>query len=265
MLLRVFLLFFIIMSCSKEEEKKPSYISLKLENDSIYVVVKNPLISSSFLKIEDKIKNETKILDFNKPDTLNVLKFHKSEIDTSDIFNNYKFLLNYGASFTKKYDTLYNYGLPFLKGKRYRILQGHNGRFSHKGPVSRYAIDFKMNTGQEVCAIRGGIVIKVKKDSDEGGRSERYLKRANIIFVFHSDGTFAQYAHFKKNGVIVKEGDTVKKGQIIGYSGNTGMSTEPHLHFVVYKPSINGLVSILYTLDSIPSIKYKTGKYATNK
>lgn len=265
MIKRLFLVLFIVVSCANEKEKTPSYLSIKLENDSINVEMINPIISASFLKIEDKIKNETKILDFNKPETLTVLKFHKSEIDTSDIFQNYKFVLNYGASSIKSYDSLYNYGLPFLKGKRYKVLQGQNESFTHNGPVSRYAIDFKMNIGQEVCAIREGVVVFVKNDSDENGTSDEYRSKANNILVFHNDGTFSQYAHFKKNGIIVKHGDTITKGQVIGYSGNTGLSTEPHLHYVVYKPSLNGLISIPYTLDSIPSLNYKTGKYATNK
>lgn len=265
MVKRFVLLFFILVCCAKEDEKIPSYISLHSENDSIYVQLINQVPSTAFLKIEDKINNETKFLDFDKPDTLYVLKFHKSEIDTSKLFKNYKFKLNYGASSITSYDSLYNYGLPFLKGKRYKVLQGQNGSFSHMGPVSRYAIDFKMNIGQEVCAIREGIVIHVKNDSDEGGSSKKYKPKANTALVFHNDGTFSQYAHFKKNGIIVNEGDTIKKGQLIGYSGNTGQSTEPHLHFVVYKPTSNGLASIPYILDSIPSVRYKTGKYATNK
>jgi murein DD-endopeptidase MepM/ murein hydrolase activator NlpD len=68
--------------------------------------------------------------------------------------------------------------------------------------------------------------------------------------------------HLKKKGVLVSKNDTVKKGQVIGYSGNTGMSTEAHLHFAVYKPTKNGLVSIPYILDSIPTEKYKKGKFA---
>jgi hypothetical protein len=87
---------------------------------------------------------------------------------------------------------------------------------------------------------------------------------SGLIIVFHNDGTFSQYAHFKKDGIVVKEGDTLKKGQLIGYSGNTGQSTEPHLHFVVYKPTHNGLESIPFKLDSIPSSRYQTGKYASN-
>lgn len=254
----------LFVSCA-EKQQKPSYIAFKLQNDSIFVEVKNPIISTSFLKIDDKIKDESKIYDFIKPDTLTILKFHTSETDTVSILKNFDFTLSYGTSFAKKYDTLYNYGLPFLKGKRYKVLQGQNGSFTHKGATSRYAIDFKMNVGQEICAIREGVVVQTKSDSDEGGSSRKYMKKANIIFIFHKDGTFAQYAHLKKEGVLVKEGDTVKKGQIIGYSGNTGMSTEPHLHFVVYKPTKNGLISIPFILNAIPTERYKKGKYADNK
>lgn len=257
------MLSFLFISCTKKN-KKPSYISFKLENDSVHVVIKNPIISPTFLKIEDYINKKNAIIDFIKPDTLTFLKFHQSKIDTNSILKNYKFTLNYGASSIKKYDSLYNYGLPFLKGKRYRVLQGQNGSFTHKGPVSRYAIDFKMNEDQAICAIRDGIVIATKSNSNEGGSSEKYKSKANIIFVYHNDGTFSQYAHLRQNGVLVKVGDTIQKEQVIGFSGNTGMSTEPHLHFVVYKPSKNGLVSIPYILDSIPSERYKKGKYAFN-
>ncbi|MBJ2173295.1 M23 family metallopeptidase [Aureibaculum sp. A20] len=256
-------LYLMIISCSKEE-KRPDYVTINLENDSIYIEVINPVTSTSFLKIENLDNGETKILDFDKPDTLIVLKFHKSEIDTAEIFKNYKIKINYGSSVFTKYDSLYNYGLPFLKGKRFRVLQGQNSSFTHNGQVSSYAIDFKMDIGQEVCAIREGVVVYVKNDSDEGGSGKEYKSKANSTLIFHNDGTFSQYAHFKKNGIIVKKGDTIKKGQLIGYSGNTGQSTEPHLHFVVYKPTINGLASIPYILDSIPTNKYKTGRIATN-
>lgn len=49
------------------------------------------------------------------------------------------------------------------------------------------------------------------------------------------DNTWAIYVHLKVNGVAVTEGQRVNVGDLIGYSGNTGNSTGPHLHFAVYK------------------------------
>lgn len=59
------------------------------------------------------------------------------------------------------------------------------------------------------------------------------MSDGNYISVQHSDGSVAHYRHLKKDGVLVKEGDEVAKGQKIGYSGNTGYSAFPHLHFEV--------------------------------
>ncbi|MUU48714.1 M23 family metallopeptidase [Helicobacter pylori] len=53
----------------------------------------------------------------------------------------------------------------------------------------------------------------------------------NLIKVFHPFGFKTYYAHLNK--IVVKTGEFVKKGQLIGYSGNTGMSTGPHLHYEV--------------------------------
>lgn len=263
MLVRFFLFFVLFHSC-QEKPKKPSYISFEISKDSINVVLRNPILGNTFLKITDKVTKKERYIDFQKPDTLTVLQFHTSEIDTISIIKNHTFGLYYGPSNLTSYDTLYNYNLPFLKGKRYKILQGQNTNFTHKGNFSKYAIDFKMDIGQTVCAIRSGKVIRIKENSDKGGRSEKYLDDANFILIAHNDGTFSQYVHLKKEGVLVKKGDTIKKGQVIGYSGNTGMSTEPHLHFAVYKPTKNGLESVSFILNGIPSKKYVKGKFAIN-
>ncbi|MBN1551324.1 M23 family metallopeptidase [bacterium] len=53
----------------------------------------------------------------------------------------------------------------------------------------------------------------------------------NYIVIEHDYGEFSFYAHLKSNGIRVSEGQTVKKGEIIAQVGNTGHSTEPHLHF----------------------------------
>ncbi|WP_104760617.1 M23 family metallopeptidase [Helicobacter cetorum] len=53
----------------------------------------------------------------------------------------------------------------------------------------------------------------------------------NLIKIFHPFGFKTYYAHLNK--IVVKTGEFVKKGQIVGYSGSTGMSTGPHLHYEV--------------------------------
>lgn len=127
---------------------------------------------------------------------------------------------------------LYEY--PYEKNKRYRIVQGFGGGFSHRG-ASRYAVDFAMPVGTPVHAARGGTVIDVVSHHNRGGASRKYAKYANFITILHDDHTTGDYYHLRQGGVEVKVGDRVKTGQLIGYSGNTGFSSLPHLHFAVYR------------------------------
>src|SRR5262249_13337905 len=53
----------------------------------------------------------------------------------------------------------------------------------------------------------------------------------NYVVIKHERGEYSHYAHLKQGSVRVKPGDAVSRGQIIGQLGQTGNSTEPHLHF----------------------------------
>lgn len=142
------------------------------------------------------------------------------------------------------------YLLPYALDKHYRIVQGFGGGFSHRG-ASRYAVDIAMPVGTPVHAARGGTVIDVVERHNRGGSSRRYSKYANFITIQHSDGTTGEYYHLKKNGAIVNIGDQVNAGQHIGYSGNTGFSSLPHLHFAIYRAKSHG------NYESLP-FRFKT-------
>ncbi len=129
-----------------------------------------------------------------------------------------------------KDDSSYIYNLPFEHKKKVFLIQGYESMFSHKGEK---ALDFKVKMGTKVCAARGGVVIAAREDSDKRGLKTENLSDGNYIFIKHDDGSEANYWHFKKDGVLVNVGDTVKAGQVIGLSGNTGFSAFPHLHFEV--------------------------------
>jgi murein DD-endopeptidase MepM/ murein hydrolase activator NlpD len=132
------------------------------------------------------------------------------------------------------HDDSYVYALPYSAGKSYRVSQGYDGKFSHKG-TERFAIDWEMPEGTPVLAARGGLVIDVKDDSSEGGPDRKFLPNANYILIQHADGTLGKYAHLLKGAARVRPGQYVEPGALIGLSGNTGFSSGPHLHFIVYR------------------------------
>ncbi|TXI50969.1 MAG: DUF4124 domain-containing protein [Lysobacter sp.] len=127
----------------------------------------------------------------------------------------------------------FEYGYP-LRSDAVRVEQGYGGVYSHQDAQNRYAVDFAAAIGTQVLAARAGTVMQVEADFDRGGlNAEKYAGRANFVRIVHDDGTMALYAHLDLDGVLVRIGQRVRKGQAIGLSGNTGYTTGPHLHFAV--------------------------------
>ena len=83
-------------------------------------------------------------------------------------------------------------------------------------------VDIRGKKGSDVKATANGIVKLENYDRGNG----RY------VLVDHGNGFITKYAHLKKN--LVKKGDTVERGQVIGLVGNTGRSTGPHVHYEIH-------------------------------
>ncbi len=90
-----------------------------------------------------------------------------------------------------------------------------NGTKTHGG------VDIGVPEGTKVLAVKGGTVVKATYDNSYG----------YYVIIDHGNGLMTRYAHNKRN--VVSEGQSVKAGQMIALSGNTGNSTGPHLHFEV--------------------------------
>jgi murein DD-endopeptidase MepM/ murein hydrolase activator NlpD len=208
---------------AKEFDK---YIAIFARNKTPYTITMN--IDSTFKNLHHKNLKQT--FTIKTESTIEYTKLYKQDKAYSYSFN-YSWLR---GSIDANHDDDYLYRLPFEKGTSHRVSQGFNTKETHKGS-NRYAVDFAMSCGTKICAARDGVVVDIKKDSKRGGYSKEFSRDGNFITIEHSDETMATYYHLKKNGVIVKLKQKVKRGQHIGYSGNTGYSSGPHLHFQVFK------------------------------
>lgn len=141
--------------------------------------------------------------------------------------------------FDADHDDSYRYRLPYGESVSYPVLQGYGARLSHRGPEF-FTVDFGMAEGTPVHSAREGVVLLVEDSFDRSCWAEVCARFANFVVILHSDGTTGEYFHLQKNSVVVAPGDTVRRGQFIARSGNTGYSTVPHLHFGVYRADHDG-------------------------
>ncbi|WP_347173012.1 M23 family metallopeptidase [Polaribacter uvawellassae] len=156
--------------------------------------------------------------------------------DTSEVIETYEC-----SSATFPEWSTSNYVLPYPIGKSYQIGLGPcTGSYHHSGKPDQFAIDFNMPIGSIITSSTNGEVVYVEESGID------YQFPNNLIIVKYGD-VFVQYMHLTKNGALVKVGDSVYKGQILGMSGATGLAGYPHLHFVVTTST-----GIEYVYGSVP-------------
>lgn len=158
---------------------------------------------------------------------------------------------------TAKHDDTAIYLPPIDPTDSFQISQAFGGEFSHTDPQNRYAVDIVMPIGTPIHAARAGTVVEVENDFFNSGTEQAYKSRANSIRILHEDGSMAVYAHLKLEKAQVHPGLEVSAGQLIGYSGNTGFTTGPHLHFAVQVNTGMELVSVPFEFATL------TGKPVT--
>jgi hypothetical protein len=146
----------------------------------------------------------------------------------------------------------------------------HNGRRSRWWPITRPPGDFPA-FGRPVTAARDGTVVHAA-DWQRDHRSRDTLPAiafvliegmlrevagpigllGNHVVLAHDDGTHTTYAHLQKGSVRVEPGQHVDAGQTIAACGNSGNSTEPHLHFQVQdRPSLLIAAGLPVTFEGV--------------
>jgi len=160
-----------------------------------------------------------------------------TRLSPQDVKEGWSYRLRYRfryGSYQAAHDPAALYRVPWLEGRSFVIGQAPGGRMvTHLSAASREAVDIPMPEGTPILAARDGVVFMTVADNDAGGADEAYRSKANVVRILHSDGTVGNYVHLMHAGVAVKSGERVQAGKLIGYAGNTGMSSGPHLHFAV--------------------------------
>mgnify|MGYP001574185719 CR=1 FL=1 len=181
------------------KDEKDNLLSETKNKESNYkkILAEKKAISEAFEKELLKFESELKLAIDPKsipPAGIGILSWPLDKILVTQYFGNTDFAIKTNA----------------YKGK------GHNG------------VDFQAAPGTKVKASLNGVVIGA-------GDTDKVCKGASFgkwVLLKHNNGLSTIYAHLSL--ITVAEGQTVKTGNIIGYSGNTGYSTGPHLHFGVY-------------------------------
>jgi len=156
--------------------------------------------------------------------------------------------------------------LPFI-GEWY-INQGHNGEHTHKGEwanawdfviinsgLTQFENDGNSLTdyycyGQKVIAPAEGYVVLVEDGIEDNivGDVNTIKNWGNTVIIKHAEGLFSKLCHLQKGSIVVKVGDYVHYGQLLGKVGNSGRSPYPHLHFQLQTTPYIGSKTLKYPL-----------------
>jgi murein DD-endopeptidase MepM/ murein hydrolase activator NlpD len=180
----------------KEKEKEVKIASLtKIEKDLEHISEENEKLLIQFAAQEAALQAK---------------KRAAAKADTSNLFTysggKFGFPLVIKASLTSDF------------GLRVNPVTGKKDEF-HKG------IDLGAPNGTSILAAENGVVIVASWWNGYG----------NTVIIDHGNGVWTLYGHIRNDGIVVKKGDSVKRGQKIAEVGSTGQSTGNHLHFEVRK------------------------------
>lgn len=225
-------------------QKKNNYHEEYFKETYCYVIDNKDFIKNSLLKSSLKLNQlQTEALKITqtprkveKEKIPEILKKVAMQSFYSDISNFFPNILPVHKRFSKIASTFGNRKHPILVSSRI-----------HEG------VDFDAPFGSEVYAAAAGKV-------EFSGKMNGYGK---VIYINHAAPFQTRYAHLSK--CFVKKGEIVKKGDLIGKVGNTGLSTTAHLHYEIRKNEIpqnpilyfNGHISIFFFVKMLKSEKIK--------
>lgn len=166
-------------------------------------------------------------LDVYSQETAEILKWTSENLETLErSINIQKLSFEEIKSYYNDNQTKMKH-MPAIKPVKGIILSGFGMRFH---PMLKYrrmheGLDFRANVGDQVFATGDGVVKLARRKGTYG----------QLVIIDHGHGYETRYAHLSAFGKGIKPGAKVNRGDVIGLTGNSGLSKGPHLHYEVYK------------------------------
>ncbi|PTE75182.1 M23 family peptidase [Staphylococcus equorum] len=126
---------------------------------------------------------------------------------------------------------LLNYHYAYVN-QRYAydlIIRKEDKSYSENGLINDDYFAFNQN----IVSPQEGVIVDIQNSEKDNIPGEMVKEKplGNYVVIRHIENEYSLIAHFKYKSIVVKPGDTVEKGQLLGSCGNSGNSSEPHIHF----------------------------------
>jgi murein DD-endopeptidase MepM/ murein hydrolase activator NlpD len=178
----------------------------KTPSQKITFTNKFPVVAGKYPKIEDKLSVEGKFVE-------------PSPEQQKQIEDGVQIKKDYLNRVTPEREWSGQFTAPAMA--EISAVFGSQRIFNGKTSSTHWGLDFRVPSGTPVAAMNDGTVLLARPLYFEG----------NFVVLDHGQGLLTLYLHLSE--FKVKEGDQVKRGQIVGLSGGTGRATGPHLHVEV--------------------------------
>lgn len=198
--------------------------------------------------------------DYYSKDTADILRSTASKLDQIEhkMSLQVRSFEEIKSSYNSNQDRLRN--IPAIKPVNGILLSGYGMRLH---PVLRYkrmheGVDFRADVNTEVFATGDGIV----KFSSRNGTF------GNLLEIDHGFGMVSRYAHLSSFAEGIRPGKRVQRGELVAYTGNTGLTEGPHLHYevLVDGESIDPLTYLIADISPEEYLMFKsTGENSENE
>lgn len=247
-------LFYYLVSCQSKKIPTEPYSQYEYgssyfyEKNELKIELSNPLNSPLRIWVQSPEKNLQSRFDKTNPIELGPLTDTLLTIPNIEETGSEIIFASRLGSMSKEIKKT-KLELPFLEGKKYKVIQGNNSDYTHNTDWSRFAVDFNLKVNDTICSATDGFVVGVVDQYKFGGKEEKWNPFGNFVTIYEpTSGIFTQYVHLVQNGSLVQVGQQIKAGEPIALSGKTGQTDIEHLHFNCLVPSNDnkGLKSIPY-------------------